>query len=1178
MKNPMPAEPTDRDLLFGLIAVRVGLVPAPQVANIWYPAATRGGSVRQTVIDRGGLSPADVAAIDHLVARRVESTGGDASSVLEAVATPNEQPIIAAARQSAISASGTNGNLPHATTSPSSAPGTPEPTPTLDATQDALPNASPATDTSETRSAPLRETPLGGHASVTDLPPGPDLTTGPRTVSNSIDPHRTRQSSHMPRLAGTSGQPSPENEQPATQTGPLPGGHSSSRIASVESYAYQVLRLHAVGGMGQVLVARDPALGREVALKELRPQRTGQTWAQLRFAEEARITGQLEHPNIVPVYALSQGSSSQSPFYTMKFLRGRTLAAAATEYHTRRATGAAGPHDLRALLSAFVGVCNAIAYAHSRGVIHRDLKGANIHLGDYGEVIVLDWGLAKSLNRSTTGPLPAIDATDGGSRSETVAGSVLGTPAFMPPEQAEGRLDEIDERSDVYGLGAVLYEVLTGRAPFTGTNTTDILNKVLHDHPTPPRSIVPGTPRALEAICLKALAKAPADRYPSAQELTDDIQRYLADEPVTADREPFLERVGRRARRNRTLVAAVAVAVALLIPGLAVFAGVERRNANELALKEKDAREARELAEARLSQTIDTWHTQIIDVMNELNAQPNSVRLRHKLNRTAKERLTEVLAGRPLDAKTGHMLAVVHFGLVNTSLLQGQTEAAAQEWEKARQIVEESLQVRDTGVDARRDMATLNLLQGDLQDRQGNPRAALEAYQKAGEHLETLPPDDQKDPRLRLDRPQLAARQVAVLAKLGQSEEARQIREDALTRLRANVEEHPEDIRATQEFIQFLRVAADIERTDGEPEIARKLLIEARDRAEKWAREGPQNDALTDLQALIHFEIGENEVRLKKPPAARESYERCLNIRLEKAGGRSASLDRFQQLAVVYERLGDLSFEAKDLRQAETEFGEAVRIMEKWAVVEPSPEVLAQFATCLVRLGAVLQARGDIVAARAHFTRGLDIRVKIAEGDTPDPVALFALAESHWMIGDLERSSTVLDFAEAEKRFRKALDLLRKLERAGEFDRHPAWVKKYKPVANLVEYCKAGAAILDDLKLAEKTADEHAFPLLVARARSWAKKGNAAEVVATAEVIRQRWPKQVSPLANGVARAYALAAGVAKTPADRDRYSAAATQALKEATEAGMSALQRVLILTQDRDFAALRTIPPAAP
>lgn len=337
---------------------------------------------------------------------------------------------------------------------------------------------------------------------------------------------------------------------------------------------YASTRLFATGGLGRVWLGRDQSLGRDVAVKDLRPEVLGDASLRARFLEEAKITGQLEHPGVVPVYELAE-STGQSPFYAMRFVRGRTLGDAVRDYHRQRKAGTADALQLRTLLNAFVAVCNTLAYAHSRGVIHRDLKGLNVILGDFGEVIVLDWGLAKVLGApgepvaSAAGAQPVSLTADTG-RDETMAGQILGTPAYMAPEQAAGLAELINTSTDVYGLGAILYEILTGQPPFTSSNTLLLLKQVREEKPARPRQISWGIPRPLEAICLKALAKDQGQRYPSAAALADDVQRWLADEPVSVWREPLLFRLARWARRHKTFVTGAAALVVTALVAVSV--------------------------------------------------------------------------------------------------------------------------------------------------------------------------------------------------------------------------------------------------------------------------------------------------------------------------------------------------------------------------------------------------------------------------------------------------------------------------------------------------------------------------------------------------------------------------------------------------------------------------------
>jgi serine/threonine-protein kinase len=342
--------------------------------------------------------------------------------------------------------------------------------------------------------------------------------------------------------------------------------------SAAERMRYRVLRLLARGGLGMVSVARDGELGREVALKELDTNGAGNEVSRRRFVREATITGGLEHPGIVPVYGLGRYADGR-PYYAMRLIRGESLQEAIDKLHLGKED-----YTLRELLTRFVAVCNTVAYAHSRGVIHRDLKPANVMLGPYGETLVVDWGLAKVIGRpasasddETVSETPMRAGRDHGATRD---GSALGTPAYMSPEQAAGRLGEQSTATDVYGLGATLYSMLTGQAPVVKSEAGEVLDRVRAGDWPPPRQVKAGVPRPLDAICRKALALKPADRYPSAMALATDVEHWLAGEPVAAYRDPISVRLGRWRRRHRTAVAAVAVllgtAAVGLIAGLAV--------------------------------------------------------------------------------------------------------------------------------------------------------------------------------------------------------------------------------------------------------------------------------------------------------------------------------------------------------------------------------------------------------------------------------------------------------------------------------------------------------------------------------------------------------------------------------------------------------------------------------
>jgi serine/threonine-protein kinase len=365
-----------------------------------------------------------------------------------------------------------------------------------------------------------------------------------------------------------------------------PNGESSPR--------FRIIRFHASGGLGEVFLAEDLELHRSVALKQIQDRHLGSAESRSRFVREAEITGKLEHPGIVPVYGLGQHADGR-PYYAMRFIQGDSLKEAIEQFHDPEAAHRASGERrlaLQKLLRRFLDVCNAVEYAHSRGVLHRDLKPGNVMVGRFGETQVVDWGLAKVLDlpERTSSAILQHGSTSGS--TETSPGSVIGTPAYMSPEQAEGRHDDVGPASDVYSLGATLYTVLTGRAPKRDA-PQDLPGIEASGGFAPPRRICPGTDRALEAICLKAMALEPDARYPSPRALAEDLERWLADEPVSAWPEPLAVRARRWIRKHRTLV--ITAASAALV-GLAALAVAYSREAslNRQLIREKAKAEGNE--------------------------------------------------------------------------------------------------------------------------------------------------------------------------------------------------------------------------------------------------------------------------------------------------------------------------------------------------------------------------------------------------------------------------------------------------------------------------------------------------------------------------------------------------------------------------------------------------------
>lgn len=351
---------------------------------------------------------------------------------------------------------------------------------------------------------------------------------------------------------------------------------------------------HARGGMGRILMVHDEFLGREIALKELLPH-MGSTDSGphddpsepspirfssaviARFLQEARITGQLEHPSIVPVYELGHRKDG-ALYYTMKLVRGKSLSRAIRDAETLR--------ERLMLLPHFIDLCNAIAYAHSRHVVHRDLKPSNVMVGEFGETVVLDWGLAKArvghdahasvIEQSILSMNLGQDADS----AKTNYGQLIGTPAYMAPEQALGHTDKIDERSDIYSLGVVLYEILTGRLPFKAKTIKDLITHVIYEEPIPVRDVAPDIPMELVAICERAMRKAPSERYNTAKELADDVTRFQSGALVDAYVYSTTDLMTRFFQRYRQMLYAGVAAVVLIavVTGIYVAQITHARN------------------------------------------------------------------------------------------------------------------------------------------------------------------------------------------------------------------------------------------------------------------------------------------------------------------------------------------------------------------------------------------------------------------------------------------------------------------------------------------------------------------------------------------------------------------------------------------------------------------------
>ncbi len=775
-------------------------------------------------------------------------------------------------------------------------------------------------------------------------------------------------------------------------------GFTLGRSAS-EGSRFQLLRHHARGGIGMVFVAMDSELHREVALKQIHTQHADDPTSRARFLLEAEVTGRLEHPGVVPVYGLGTNDQGRL-YYAMRFVRGESLKEAIDKFHRADAQSRRDPPErtlaLRQLLRRFIDVCNAIAYAHSRGVIHRDLKPANILLGPYGETLVVDWGLAKVVGRDdpTSRPMAEVTlrpATHSGS-SETMAGSAIGTPSYMSPEQAEGRLDRIGPASDIYGLGATLYCLLTGRPPLDGGDIHELLRRVQQGDIPPPRQINPRVPAALEAIVMKAMALQPADRYGSAHALAEEVDRWLADEPVQARREPARERVRRWMRRRRTLVAASAAALIAATVGLAAVLAVQTRanaalvsaNSNlELAnqntsIANHDLRlaNARERARFDLAlEAIKTFHGGVSEDLLLKEKQFDGLRTR--LLRGASDfyqRLEDMLKGEA-DRHSRAALAQAYHDIGElTAQIGSQAEALA--------ALRRGLELRmalatEPGADAdsRRDAGQSLLAIGDLEEATGELALALASYERAREVLEPLTRSKPDDPSCR-----------AAVAK-------------CLHGI-ARVQFHTG--RAADSLASHERARAIFQ-----------VLAEAH----------PNAAAFRSELAASHHDIGAIHRVGGRVEESLASYSKALEIRRVLAAADPTAAQLKSDLAQSYSDVGYLQHETGLTAEALASLDQARAIFQELADANPA---VTQFEGDLAQthqaIGSVQNETGHAAEALASFERAGSILQKLVAANPKHALFQFRLAMNHSYVGQTRQRSDRP--AEAAAEFRQAIAIM----------------------------------------------------------------------------------------------------------------------------------------------------------
>lgn len=382
-------------------------------------------------------------------------------------------------------------------------------------------------------------------------------------------------SPHSPSSSTPIGSPlSPDSTILSADGSPSIGSQPLTTVQT--TIRYQLDHKQGQGGLGEVWSSNDPILNRRVAVKRIRTTLDSEA-ARWRFLQEARVTGNLQHPHIVPVYGL--GTEANDLFYSMRLIDGQTLKEHIEQLCTDPERSLSTRAGLTRFLEMFLKIAQAIAYAHARGVIHRDLKPENVMVGRFGEVVVLDWGLAKLTGNTPSEeseflPLRAEQLATEGLDQLTQAGMILGSPLYMAPEQAQGHVDDIDARTDVYGLGGILYHALTLKpphSPATLATPREHIERICEENVPSVRESHSYVPRPVAAIVAKCLARNPDERYPTAEALIRDVELFVAGDQVSVYEEPWHERLFRWGKRHRVVVSSLFVTLVLSIVVLSIL-------------------------------------------------------------------------------------------------------------------------------------------------------------------------------------------------------------------------------------------------------------------------------------------------------------------------------------------------------------------------------------------------------------------------------------------------------------------------------------------------------------------------------------------------------------------------------------------------------------------------------